>query len=127
MAGPRWTFTDQSTNEVYLFPINPNSDGVPQYTKQITSQPTAAPGGRVLIFEGNSNATPGQMTGTLLYEDQYNAFMEWFNKRHQVLVTDDLGRQFSIYIISFEPKRKFSASHPWRHDYTIKYLLVDWP
>jgi hypothetical protein len=50
--------------------------------------------------------------------------IEWFNKRYPIEVTDDLDRILTIYITTFEPKRVRSATYPWKHTYSVKYLVL---
>lgn len=122
----KWRFDDPSTGDAYVFEINPNDDGLPGYQKSFTYQNTTAPDGKVLMMQGRSEPRKGAFSGVTLSEAQHLAFVEWFNKANQIEVTDDLGRTFSIVIESYEPKRLRSINHPWRHSYSISYVIVDW-
>lgn len=122
----KWTFYDPSFDETAIFEINPNDDGLPGLQKQITYQNTAAPGGRVLMMEGRDEPRQGSFSGVSLSETQHEMFEHWWNKRNQIVMTDDLGRAFPIIITSYEPKRRWTRSHPYRHDYTVNYTIVDW-
>lgn len=126
MARIPWVFTDLTDASTYSFPINPKDDGSLQYEKSIVYQNTSAPDGKTIIYEGRDTPNTTSFSGTILTEDQYNAMVEWFSKRHQIQVVDDLGRTFSIYITKFNPKRKLSRTYPWRHDYTVEYTILDW-
>lgn len=120
----RWTFHDPQTDDTYTFAINPNEDGSPQYTKSLGTQKTAAPDGGLLLYEGRDDAQTPQFTGVVLYRLQYDAMIEWFNKRYPIEMTDDLGRVITIYITSFEPKRVRNVSHPWKHTYSVKFVVL---
>lgn len=122
----KWQFYDPSLAETYVFAINPNEDGTPGYKKNFSYRATSAPNGNVVMFEGRADPRRGQFSGVLLDEAQLNALTLWYEKRSQITVTDDLGRTFSIVVESFEPKRRWSVSHPWRHDYSMSYVIVDW-
>jgi len=126
MARVAWEFTDLVTNDTYSLPVNPNDGGSPSFRKNISYQVTAAPDGKVLMFEGRDEPMQSQFSGVILTEEQYEAFVEWYSKRHQIKIKDDLGREFVCYITSFDPKRKRSALHPWKHDYTCEYTIIDW-
>lgn len=126
MAVVRWVFTDPTTSDEYEFDINPAEGGSPQFRKNIAYQNTSAPDGKVLMFEGRDATQELEITGTILEEDHYNALYEWWNKRHQVQVTDDLGREFMIYITAFEPKRERAIHYPWKHSFTMRYTELDW-
>ena len=126
MALVRWTFDDPTTLESYTMEINPNDGGSPTYAKGITINSTSAPDGQAIIFEGQDSTQTFEVRGILLTEEQYNALVTWYQKRHQVMVTDDLERQFYIYITGLEFRRKRAIHYPWKHEYTLKYLILDW-
>jgi hypothetical protein len=122
----KWTFEDPNTDELYTFEINPNDDGLPGYRKNFSHQSTSAPDGKVLLFEGREEPRRGSFAGVTLSQAQHEAFIQWYEKRNQIIVTDDLGRSFTIVIESYEPKRRWARSHNWRHDYTMSYIVVEW-
>lgn len=124
-AVTKWTFYDGS--DTYTFEINPNEGGSPARKKTISYKSTAAPDGKTLIFEGRDQPPTIQFSGILLTEAQYDAFEEWWDKRQQVRVTDDLGREYWIYIDSFDPKRVRARSYPWKHQFSITATILDWP
>lgn len=126
MGVVRWLFYDPVTTDEYELDINPAEGGSPQYRKNIVYQNTSAPDGKVLMFEGRDNVQELEVTGTILEEDHYNALLEWYQKRHQIRVTDDLGRQFMIYITAFEAKRERAFHYPWKHSYVLRYTEIDW-
>jgi hypothetical protein len=122
----RWTFEDQATLETYTFDVNPKEDDTPGYSKNFKFTNTSAPDGKVLVFEGRDQPREGGFSGTVLTEAHFNALHTWWDKRNQILLTDDLGRSYSIIIKSFRPKRRRSQNYPWRHDYEVDYVVVDW-
>jgi len=122
----RWLFEDTATAESYTFEVNPRAGGSPSYKKTISYQNTSAPDGKTLVFEGLDAAQEIEWEGVILQETQYDAFLTWYQKRRQIRLTDDLGRQMWIYIKSFEPKRRRGQSHPWLHDYTITAVILSW-
>lgn len=122
----KWTFVDVANSDSYTFDVNPNADGTPKKEKAMTYVNTSGPDGRVLAFEGRDAARQGKFSGTILEESQYTAFDTWYEKRVQISMTDDLGRSFEIYITGFEATRVRSAKHPWKHTYTITYVIIDW-
>lgn len=122
----RWRFDDLVTHETYEFEINPKEGGSPSYKKHINYQNTCAPNGKTLVFEGHDEPQVLTFTGTILTQTLYDAMVTWFSKRHQIKVTDDLGRSFMIYIMSFEPKRERSFHYPWKHSYQVSYIVLDW-
>jgi len=126
MARITWTFTDPVTTDTYDWEINPNQGGTPSYRKSISFRSTAAPDGKILMFEGRDEPQQMSVSGTILSQSLLDAFVVWFQKRYAVTVLDDLGRTFKIYITAFEPKRERSNSHAYKHTYTLEYTILDW-
>jgi hypothetical protein len=126
MAVVRWVFYDPATAESYTFAINPTSGGSPSYEKTFQYQNTAAPDGKVLVFEGRQAVKKLSFEGKILEQTHYDAFVTWFNKANQIRVTDDLGRTFYIIIEKFDPKRERAVHSPWKHSYTVDASIVDW-
>lgn len=120
----RWQFYDPQLDETYVFTVSPNEGGSPQYQKKVGYQSTAAPDGGLLAYEGRDEAQASEFAGTILHRLQYEAMIAWFSKRYPIEYTDDLGRIISIYITTFEPKRVRSSQYPWKHTYTVKYLIL---
>jgi hypothetical protein len=65
-------------------------------------------------------------SGTILTENEYNALIQWADERKQVRLTDDLGRQFWIYITSFVPTRQLKRNSPWFFTYNAEATILDW-
>ena len=126
MAVVKWVFEDPVTLASTTFEINPNDGGSRSYEKNIGYSNTSAPDGKVIVFEGRDAPASIEFSGVLLTETQYDMFVEWWNKRYQVNVTDDLGREFSIIVEAFVPKRERARSHPWKHSYVCRATIVDW-
>jgi hypothetical protein len=124
-----WVIRDYSVDpmapEEYFWDINPNAFSM-SYRKSLTYDRTCAEDGRSIIFEGRDEPQRMQFSGVLLLQDQYDKFVEWYSKRTQIELEDDLGRTFWVYIVSFEPSRKRSTQHPWRHEYSGEFAVLDW-
>lgn len=122
----RWTFQDLSTSEIVTLPINPKDGGSPSFSKHINYSSTAAPDGKTLVFEGLDDPQTLEWSGTILDQTHYELLRTWYSKRHQIVITDDLGRQFTCYITKYTPKRKRSVQHPYKHDYDMSATILDW-
>ena len=122
----KWVFTDPVDSTSYTFDINPNQGGSPSWSKSITYENTSAPDGKTLMFEGRDEVKSLSFSGTILEEEQYDAMIEWFGKRHAIMMTDDLGRTFNIYITGFNPTRERAVHYPWKHSYEVNYTILDW-
>ncbi len=123
----KWRFDDPTDSTFAIFEINPDAGGSLPLQKTITSQSTLAPGGKTLLFEGSTVAPVLNFTGTILTQSMYNLYVLWFNKRHQVQLTDDLGRVMMIYVTQFTPVRVHHAGNFWFHTFTVNATIVDWP
>lgn len=123
----KWTFYDPLVPETYVFEVNPNSGGTPRRKKNFSYQNTAAPDGKTLMFQGRDDPEMLAFSGVLLSETQLDAFNDWFDKQHQIRITDDLNREFWAVITSFEPDRQRARSHPWKHSYKCEATVLDWP
>lgn len=126
MALVRWTLYDPMGGLTYTFHLNPREGGSPTYRKKFNYQNTSAPGGMTLLFEGQDEVKEITWDGTILEKEHYDALLEWWDKRRQLKLTDDLGRSYWVYLQNFEPVRVRAALHPWKHTYTIKAVIVDW-
>lgn len=122
----KWEFFDSVVSETYTFEVNPNAGGAPKYEKNIQYTATTAPDGKTLIMEGANKPLDLEWSGTIITETQYNAYVTWFQKKRQIQLTDDLLRQFMIYIVSFTPTRVRSSNF-WKHTYTVTATVLDWP
>lgn len=127
MPAWRWTVYDPVTAVTWTFPINPHAGGTPSRRKRIDSQNTSAPGGKTLLFEGQDEVQEISCDGTILDQALHDALVAWWEKRYQVQLTDDLGRVMWVYLKTFEPKRARNAERPWKHQYTITAVILDWP
>lgn len=123
----KWRFQDDNVgfNDAYTWEVNPNDGGQPQRQKNITYDKTSASDGRTIVFEGLDNPLTTSASGVILSEAQYFAMIDWFNRRHPILLEDDLHQQFIIYITRFEPHRKRAHNYPWKHEYTFEYIILE--
>lgn len=122
----KWSFYDPFTSETYTFQVNPKEGGTPAYKRKFSYQATAAASGKTLVFEGRAEPFSVDFSGTLLTEGQLNAFVQWWEKRNQIKLTDDLGREYWVVIEEFVPKRERAMHYPFKHSYTCKATVVDW-
>jgi hypothetical protein len=71
--------------------INPNQGGTPSYRKSITYRSTAAPDGKVLMFEGRDEPQQMRVDGVILNQALLDTIVTWWQKRYAVEVLDDLA------------------------------------
>lgn len=119
-----WVLFDPIANETLSLPINPNSGGSPARRKTLSTRTTTA--GQALYFEGADEPRTFSVQGVILTQDHYEDLDRWVDeKHHQIRVTDDLGRVFWVYLVSFEPERVRKPFNPWYHTYTLQYTELD--
>jgi hypothetical protein len=124
----RWRIFDPDTDETWVFPMNPKSGALPARERPIAQQAVSATDSKaVLLFEGSENARTIGWDGTILTQEFYEAMLDWFDTRHQVRLTDDLGQQWWVYLTKFTPKRINRHSHPWAMTYEAECIIIDWP
>lgn len=123
----KWTFHDPVNSETYTFEVNPKDGGLPALRKVLAFQSMAGSDGGLVTMETQPAPIVLNWTGTILSETEYNAFVFWFGKNHQVTLTDDFGQVNQVYLSSFTPTRKYVASYPWWHDYTVEAYVVALP
>lgn len=113
----KWTLSDGT--DTYTFEVNPIDVTSPPRRKEVDALVTS----ESVVFERPEAPIRDSFSGTLIDQNQHEKFEEWFDKRGEVTLTDDLGRVFTIILISYEPERRRSISHPWLHDYTLTYWV----
>lgn len=123
----RWTLYDPIDTTTYTMQVNPKEGGSPGRKKNVGYSNTSAPDGKTIMFEGRDDPQTLEWSGTILTEQHLNDLETWFLKRRQVQLTDDLGRQYWIYITEYTPKRERAVHSPWKHSYTMKANILDWP
>lgn len=127
MAVVRWIFQDPVTLESHTFAVNPAESDTPGFRRNIQYENTSAPDGKTLVFEGRAEVQKLNFSGSIFTEAELDVFMEWAQRGHQIRVTDDLGREFYIVIVSFNPRRQRAIHSPFKHTYEIEATIVDWP
>jgi hypothetical protein len=122
----KWVFNDPVTLESWTFDINPSDGGTHSYNKTFNYSNTSAPDGKVIVFQGRDQPKKMEFKGVILTEEEFDAFVEWYEKSYQIEVIDDLNRSFFIIIETFQAQRRRAVQHPWKHDYSVTATIVDW-
>lgn len=118
-----WKLVDLESSETYEFNISPSQESI-DWNKATIYENTLGPQRRTLIVEEQPDLQELRLEGTLLTQEQYETLLDWYERRHQINVVDDLGRIFTVYLREFSPKRERKASEPWFHTYTINAVIV---
>lgn len=125
MARIAWVLTDPTDSSSYSFEVNPLNANTPTVEKTITEMASSASSGLPILFEGANKAGKMSISGTLLSQEQFDALNLWNDKRKTILVTDDLGQQWTMYMVRLTMNRVRNTSFPWKHTFNIDYVQVD--
>lgn len=122
----RWTLTNPFTSDSMTFQVNPNSGGSWRREREIHAKATTASGNNAahIFFEGRDKPKTSEVSGVLLTQTMYDTLLDWYKKRVQLDLVDDLGRNMTIYITGFEPSRVRRLKHPWAHEYTLTFQEI---
>jgi hypothetical protein len=124
----RWQIYDPDTDDTWVFPSNPSEGAVPSRERNIVEQAVSASDSTaVLLFEGAENARRLGWKGTITTEAFYRAMEDWFDTRHQVQLTDDLGQSWWVYLTKFTASRINRHNYPWAMTYDAEVIIIDWP
>ena len=119
-----WSLDDPVTYEYYDFEINPSSGGTPTLSKSIVYQNTAASNNKTLVMKRAAEPPSVSVQGAITTQSQLDSLASWTRKRYPINLRDDLGRQYLIYVESFDVRRETSSDTPYSHTYTLTYFIV---
>lgn len=122
----KWRFDDLTDNTFAIFDVNPDTGGTPSRQMNLTTVQCIAPGGNAIVFEGAEQPQQLNFSGQIITQAELDMFNTWFTKKHQVQLTDDLGRIFMILFTQFTPKR-IRSNNFWRHSYDVSAIIVNSP
>ena len=122
----KWEFFDHVTNVNVPLEINPSDVDMGGVQRTISETSASSPTGKRILFEGRRQPQKMVFTGVTFTKAQYEFFEDWANKNYQIRMTDDLGRQYWIYITRFAPTRRRAFNQPWLTDYTMEATVLDW-
>lgn len=120
----RWRFSDGT--ETYSFQINPNEADGPFREAPVEAIQTTD--NQVLLVQGTKTPKTMTISGVLFDPSQYDAFVNWLRKKRRVFMYDHWDRQYTVVVLSFQPKpRKTTRTHPFAHDYTMTIMVLKEP
>ena len=126
MAHRRWTFQDST--ETYTMEKNPNRMTSPFPQRNVQAMGTTAVGGQPRLYEGSIAPYEWTFGGDIMSAVQYEALRRWvYDKKGLVRVSDHFGRVFNVILTNFDATPKRGVGKYWRHEYTIKCLVMKAP
>lgn len=114
--------TDLVTSETYTFKVNPSAMEPPTNQKQLESLPHYA--------SPRTRKTPTlprewSFSGTCRGESVHLELLDWFSRKHELQITDHLGRTFKFLPRVPEFREVRSRQEPWKFDYIIRGILTE--
>lgn len=123
----RWTLSDPYLNESYTFPYNPQEMRPIFPVKNMLIKTTTAIDGQALLFEGNPERREWSFSGVTLDRAHHEELKRWSEKRHRVRISDHFGREFDVYLVSFESVPRNKSGWRWYHEYTMNAIILTNP
>ena len=120
-----WIFYDPVEDETYVWDVNPNEGGSPAIEKSLSEIKPTGSDGKTLFYQGVNESQKLEFSGIILSESQYDTMVEWTNKNRQLLLTDDLGREFRVIVTRFVPQRQRRARNRYYHTYSMTCLVME--
>ena len=133
MAREAWRLWDDRLSEEFVFSVNPSSDGGsfgvvrPVAYKSVCASYRDSLGvDRVgtVVFAKPDEQERFSFNGSVIFEGQRDDMLGWFSKGYPLVLTDDLGRQFSVFTESFDLKRVRSRQFPFKCNYSWTGLVL---
>lgn len=134
MARKPWNLYDPVTTEEYNWPVNPHTDnGSHGITKNTLFESyaglrqSATGEDRIDAIIGFAGMGPQAFSysGIVYTFEQLEKLEEWASKSYAVILTDDLGRGFSVVFESFKLERVRSNKHQFKHAYTLTGFVLE--
>lgn len=135
MSRVAWRFTDPVTSDEYFLPVNPKADsGSHAIVKNVRYQASASTytdnGNNIRVNDTVAQSAPFEQeaffyTGFTYTKAQLDAMKLWTEKNYPWQMRDDLGREFMIYVETFNIERVRSRSYRWKHSYTFTGIVLE--
>lgn len=127
----RWTLHDPTTNETYVFPLNPNKMTTPHSPRNFNIIATAPSGaltggsrqGMGRVVELARDPFEWSFSGRIKTEAHYDRLLAWSNKVHRIQLSDHFGRTWLVRVLDFNPNELTPTPRiSWRYEYDFKVL-----
>jgi hypothetical protein len=135
MIRTAWTLYDPITTETYFFPVNPYEDaGSFNIEKSIlwrTNSGLHQDGlGNVqisnIVYPGSDVQERFSFVGKTYSLTDYNTLEAWVNKDYELVLTDDLGREFIVVFENIQVQRvRGSKNNRDKLSYTINGIVIE--
>lgn len=118
-----WTLSETTTPSSYAMSVNPKEATAPPLSKSFNVEVASL--NTLALIEKRDETSVISLQGVVLDKDQLDQMYLWFDKQFEITLTDDLGRQNLVYILSFAPTRdKVRIGYTWRHTYNMEMLVL---
>lgn len=117
----QWQMQDMVTSATYTFKYNPDSMDPPVNPKRLETMPHFS---SPRTWKPRTVPREYTFSGVVYDEDTLLEFTDWFGRKHELQITDHLGRVFRILPTGVEFRERRSRKHPWKHVYTVRGFLT---
>lgn len=118
----QWTMTDLVTSATYTFSFNPNRMDPVMNPKALESLPHLT---SPRTWKSRTAPREWTFSGTCRGQQTHLDLLDWFTRKHELQITDHLGRTFKILPKEIEFRERRSRHEPWKFDYTVRGLLTE--
>jgi hypothetical protein len=135
MSRVAWVLTDPITSETYSFPVNPYADGGSFNINKTIAWSSAsglhqnsADNTEIssIVHANGVEVERFSFTGKTYSLTDYDDLRSWVNKDYEVMLTDDLGREFMVLFERIQTERiRGSGARSERLSYTLTGFITD--
>lgn len=118
----RWQLRYLSTDEIYVFEMNPQTMKSPHGPKAMVVGASTL-WDRQRTRQQHASPYQWEFGGVVRTKTQYDAFMRAWFRGELVEVTDHLDRSVIAKFVAVDMVRAGRRQAPWRHTYTVQALV----
>ena len=121
-----WTFFDPLNGDslqLIIGPIDaPQIGGVEKQQSQTGMHTVLGDSSEPVIVEMGSQRRQLEFSGSAVNALQHTHLEYWYQKGNEVILMDDLGTEWFVYIIGVEMTRILSQTEQWYFSWTVRAL-----
>lgn len=129
-------FTDPTNGEKYTWSINHSEEADATGKDRGITYGGNTGGTGLVAQQGDSGPLEFHLTGSVLQEEQHDAFIDWYNRCEDRTIywTDMAGDEYEVQITSYKPTRKRTIKNPrggskaqlwyWKYEMVLRVIRV---
>lgn len=125
----RWVFqayelaVDNSV-DTWVLPLNPSRMRRAFGNTNVNTEPTTAPNGKIITWEGAATPPSWMFEGSVLTEAAFRELLKWGKTNQRFYVTDHNGHRYLVKGVSLDVKRVRDIQRPWHHTYRFEVVVL---